>query len=245
MTASRLYQTVAAHLLKMIESGDYPPGARLPGERELAERLGVSRVTIREAEIALEAQGWLSIRIGSGVYVRAREDSPIALPDVSAFEVTAARAVIESEAAALAASRISDAEIAELQSLIETMGKEDNEALGEEADRDFHLAIARISGNPVVAHCIRMIWRMRNELPRVQNVYARVCAHDAASRADEHDAIFEALRMRDPQRAREAMRNHFARLFESMLEATESDAVEEVRRRTQQHRERFLATTRI
>ena len=72
MSANRLYQTIAAKLRKLIEDGEFPPGSRLPGERELAERFGVSRVTIREAEIALEAQGWIAIRIGSGVHVKPR-----------------------------------------------------------------------------------------------------------------------------------------------------------------------------
>ena len=57
MSEKRLYHTVARAILDMIESGSYPPGTRLPGERELAERFGVSRVVVREAEISLEAVG--------------------------------------------------------------------------------------------------------------------------------------------------------------------------------------------
>ncbi|MGO4556246.1 FadR/GntR family transcriptional regulator [Stenotrophomonas sp. 2YAF22] len=110
MSANRLYQTIAAKLRKLIEDGEYPSGSRLPGERELAERFGVSRVTIREAEIALEAQGWIAIRIGSGVYVKPRPAQAAGgLPDISAFDLTAARAVFEAEAAALAASNIDEA----------------------------------------------------------------------------------------------------------------------------------------
>lgn len=247
MPDNRLYQTVAAGILKLIESGEFPPGSRLPGERDLAERFGVSRVTVREAEIALEAQGWISIRIGSGVYVKPRPvDAQGVLPDVSAFDLTAARAVIEGEAAALAASRVSDAELEELERLLEVMSAPDtgDQSAGE-ADRRFHLAIARISGNPVVEYCIHLIWRIRDELPRVQKVYARVCHNDAGDRTREHDAILAALRARNPAEARRAMQDHFRRLFEAMLEATESDALEEIRQRTQQHRERFLATTQI
>jgi len=245
MTGNRLYQSIAAELLKLIESGEFPPGSRLPGERDLAERFGVSRVAIREAEIALEAQGWLAIKTGSGVYVRPRVEVTGALPDVSAFDVTAARAVIEAEAAALAAGRITDAEIAELEALIGIMSAPAaTDAVAGEADQKFHLAIAHISGNPVIEHCIRLIWRMRNELPRVSEVYARVCHNDASDREKEHAAILTALRSREPAAARSAMYGHFQRLFESMLEATENDALAEVRRRTQQHRERFLATTR-
>lgn len=245
MTGNRLYQSIAAELLKLIDAGEFPPGSRLPGERDLAERFGVSRVTVREAEIALEAQGWLAIKTGSGVYVRQRAEAIGALPDVSAFDVTAARAVIEAEAAALAARRITDEEVGELDRLVQVMSRQgaSDEAAGQ-ADRAFHLGIARISGNPVLEHTIRQIWRMRDELSQVKTVYARVCHHDTSDRSREHSAILEALRARDPSAARRAMHDHFQRLFESMLEATENDAVAEIRRRTQQDRERFLATTR-
>ena len=245
--SERLYQSIAARILELIESGEFPVGSRLPGERDLAERLGVSRVTIREAEIALEAQGWITIKTGSGVYVQTRaEDAPGALPDVSAFDLTAARAIIEAEAAALAAAHITEAQILELEELILAMsdpnGTDETSAM---ADQAFHLAIARISGNPVVEHCVQLIWRMRNELPRVKQVYSRVCHNDWDDRTDEHAAILSALRSRDPQASRAAMRDHFHSLFEAMLAATETDALAEVRRRTEYDRERFLASTRL
>ncbi|AKC85965.1 FadR/GntR family transcriptional regulator [Pseudoxanthomonas suwonensis] len=247
MSENRLYQSVAAEILALIESGEFPPGSRLPGERDLAERLGVSRVTIREAEIALEAQGRIAIKTGSGVYVRPRPVNSLGtLPDVTAFDLTAARAVIEAEAAALAAGRITDAEVEELEELVRAMsdpGATDQEA--NESDRRFHLTIARITGNPVIEYCVHLIWRMRNELPGVRQAYARICHDDWSSRAEEHAAILAALKVRDSAAARNAMRDHFHRLFESMLEASESEALEEVRRRTEQNRERFLATTRI
>jgi GntR family transcriptional regulator, transcriptional repressor for pyruvate dehydrogenase complex len=247
MSESRLYQSIATKILSMIESGEFPIGSRLPGERDLAERFGVSRVTIREAEIALEAQGWIAIKTGSGVYVRPRPiDAQGALPDVSAFDLTAARTVIEAEAAALASGRLTDADIDELQALVTAMSDPAaTEEMAGEYDRHFHLAIARMSGNPVVEYCIQLIWRMRNELPRVRQVYAHVCHQHDDTRTDEHAAILDALKTRDPAAARNAMRNHFQRLFESMLEATENQALAEIRNRTQQDRERFLATTRI
>lgn len=247
MSETRLYQSIATRIRALIESGEFPPGSRLPGERDLAERFNVSRVTIREAEIALEAQGWIVIKTGSGVYVLPRPTEQAgALPDVSAFDLTAARAVIEAEAAALAATRITGAELDELEALIRAMSDPAaTDQSASEVDQRFHEAIARIAGNPVIEHCIRLIWRMRNELPRVRQVYARVCHHDWDARTDEHAAILAALRARDPQASRAAMRDHFHRLFEAMLEATENEALEEVRRRTAHDRERFLATTRI
>lgn len=244
MAEQRLYQSVANQIRDMIESGEFLVGSRLPGERNLAERLGVSRVTIREAEIALEAQGWISIRTGSGVYVQQRQDNS-ALPQVTAFDLTAARAIIEAEAAALAAAHITEEDVLELEELILAMSGEgitdESAAL---ADQRFHLAIARIGGNPVVEHCVSLIWRIRNELPQVRQVYGRVCHNDSAARINEHAEILAALRRRDPQASRNAMREHFHRLFEAMLEATESAAMAEVRQRTEQDRRRFLATTR-
>lgn len=244
MAEPRLYQTVANQIRAMIESGEYPVGSRLPGERDLAERLGVSRVTIREAEIALEAQGWISIRTGSGVYVQQRQ-ALSALPQVTAFDLTAARAIIEAEAAALAAAHITEDDLLALEELILAMSAEgisaESAAL---ADQEFHLAIARIGGNPVLEHCVSLIWRIRNELPQVRQVYGRVCHNDSQARTHEHAEILAALRQRDPQASRNAMRQHFHRLFEAMLEATESAAMAEVRQRTEQDRMRFLATTR-
>ncbi|CAL1692639.1 Glc operon transcriptional activator [Brevundimonas subvibrioides] len=246
MSEQRLYQSVAASIRAMIESGEFPAGSRLPGERDLAERLGVSRVTIREAEIALEAQGWIAIRTGSGVYVLQRTESAASLPNVTAFDLTAARAIIEAEAAALAAAHITDADLLELEELVLAMsdptGSDESAAM---ADQKFHLAIARIGGNPVIEFCVSMIWRIRNELPQVRKVYGRVCHNDGEARTNEHADILAALSRRDPQASRTAMRDHFHRLFEAMLEATESDALAEVRRRTEHDRSRFLATTRI
>lgn len=247
MTEARLYQGVAQQIRGLIESGEYPPGSRLPGERDLAQRFKVSRVTIREAEIALEAQGWLSIRTGSGVYVLPRPvDGLDVLPKVTAFELTTARSVIEAEAAALASTHITDTQIAELEKLIQTMSLNGTtEDPGEDADQQFHLAIARISGNSVIEFFVRLLWRMRNELPEVKRVYSKVCTHDHAARADEHEAIVEALRRHDPAGARTAMRDHFHRLFEAMLAATESEAMNELKRKTEQDRQRFLVTMRI
>lgn len=248
MSKQRLYQTIALQIRALIDSGDFPVGARLPGERELAERFNVSRVTIREAEIALEAQGRIVIKTGSGVYVMApSEGGQGALPHVTAFELTAARAVIEAEAAALASANITEAQIRDLDALVFSMshGGNGSDHAGEDADRQFHLAIARISGNPVIEYCVQLIWRMRNELTPVKRVYASVCKRDIGARADEHSAILAALRNRDSGAARSAMRDHFHRLFEAMLQAAESEALQEVRQRTERDRERFLATTRI
>lgn len=244
MGTNRLFQSVAAQIAEMIDDGAYPPGTRLPGERELAEQLGVSRVTIREAEIALQAVGRIEIKTGSGVYVCANRASHGAvLPKASAFEVTEARLLIESESAALAARNISDEGIARLGELIGQMQSGDEDAANE-ADEQFHLTIAEASNNAVMLHTISSLWRMREEIPEVKATYEAVCVHDADTRTEEHRAIFEALEARDPVSARKAMREHFHRLLEAMLDATEKQALAELRQRASQSRKRFLVAAK-
>lgn len=245
MSSKRLFQSVAEQIVQLIDQGAYPPGTRLPGERELAENLGVSRVTIREAEIALQAVGRLEIKTGSGVYVS--EAKPLmgeALPGASAFEVTEARLLVESESAALAAHNISDNAIAKLEGLVELMrtGTPDE---ADKADHDFHLTIAQASNNAAMVHTIKSLWRMREELPEVKATYQSVCIHDAETRTAEHRAVFDALKARDPAGARAAMREHFHRLLDNMLEASEREALEKVQQEATQSRERFMASAKI
>lgn len=242
MAAKRLFQKVAEQISALIDEGQYPPGTRLPGERELAEKLDVSRVTVREAEIALQAVGKLEIKTGSGVYVC---DTPTisdeALPQASAFEVTEARLLVESEAAALAAHNITAEGIERLAKLLEQMGNGTEDAANQ-ADEAFHLTIAEASNNAAMVHTVRSLWRMREELPAVKATYEAVCVHDADSRTAEHRAVFDALKARDPAGARAAMREHFSRLIDTMLDATERQALEAVQQQVSASRARFAAS---
>lgn len=244
MAEKRLYQKVANKILEMITSGSYPPGTRLPGERELADRFDVSRVVVREAEISLEALGHVEIKVGSGVYVR--EPNTVALnrlPEVTAFELTQTRLIFESESAALAARVITDEQISDLERTIERMANSGHDSPdGDDADREFHLTIAKSTGNAANMYIMENLWRMRTEVPEVRKVYSAVCVEDSAHRVQEHAAILEALRDRDPEEARRAMRHHFSRLIEALLVASEQQAIEEARRRSNLNREKYLQT---
>ncbi|WP_300379078.1 FadR/GntR family transcriptional regulator [Henriciella sp.] len=242
MTEKRLYQTVARSILDMIESGSYPPGTRLPGERELAERFDVSRVVVREAEISLEALGRVEIKVGSGVYVRDPVAmTGLALPRVTPFELTQTRLLFESECAALAATMITDEQIAGLEATIERMKTAPHDTDdGEAADRDFHLQIAQATDNEANVFFLKTLWRMRTEIDPVKRVYSAVCHADTSHRVNEHSEVLEALRARDPGAARIAMRGHFSRLLEALLDASERQAIEDARRRSIENRERFL-----
>ena len=244
MAEKRLYQKVANKILELITTGAYPPGTRLPGERELADRFDVSRVVVREAEISLEALGHVEIKVGAGVYVREPEASLSSrLPEVSAFELTQTRLLFESESAALAARMITDEQISDLERTIERMADATNDSPdGDDADREFHMLIARATGNAANMHIMESLWRIRTELPDVRKVYSAVCVDDSSHRVDEHEAILNALRDRNPEEARNAMRYHFSRLIEALLVASEQQAIEEARRRSSVNREKYLKT---
>ncbi len=253
MADRRLFEEIADKIADMVRAGEFPPGSRLPGEREMSERLGVSRVTVREAEIALQARGTLRIRAGSGVYVcgPAGSDSAGAalegaLPTVSAFELTEARSLFESEAAALAAPIISDADLAKLDDLLAQMvAAGEDDARSTAVDREFHMTIAAASGNRVIIHTIKTLWKFRMEDPEVRRTHQSICHHDGDARQAEHVAVVEALRRRDPKAARQAMRLHFSRLLESMLDATEQHERLELERKAAESRQRFLMTARM
>ncbi len=248
MNDKRLYNTVAQSLLESIEEGIYPTGSRLPAERTLAEQFNVSRVTIRQALIALQARGRVEIKTGSGVYVlESTEPGHESFPKINAFEVTEARSLFEAEVAALAALNISDDELDELAGYIEKMATDDpeDEEAAETADRDFHLKIAAASGNSAARHIVELLWKMRTELPHVKEVYDAVCLEDTSQRGNEHMEIYIALRERDPVAARVAMRKHFTRLLESMLDFTEEQALERIRKKASESRHRFLKIASI
>src|SRR5437660_1962690 len=110
----RLYRQIADQLTRLITSGEFRRGERLPSERDLAVQLGVSRPSVREALIALEVEGLVEVRVGSGIYVRnpANAKSRSELPaDTGPFELLRARWIIEGECAALAAKSINKAQL--------------------------------------------------------------------------------------------------------------------------------------
>ncbi|MFC5388103.1 MULTISPECIES: FadR/GntR family transcriptional regulator [Brevundimonas] len=243
MSQKRLFHAVADQILQLIADEGFGPGAKLPGERELAERFGVSRVTVREAEVALQAQGKLAIKTGSGVFVCSTPQKADALPSVSPFEVTEARSLFESEAAALAASVITDEALARLDYLVEAMGGTNPELDPDAADREFHRLIAASANNAAVLHTIETLWRMRTEQPAVSAAHQAVCEIDDSSRVEEHAAILNALKARDPAAARRAMRTHFNRLLAAMLDASAASALQALERQMAASRERFLIST--
>ena len=241
----RLYQDLARIFLGELVAGKYAVGTRMPAERELATKYEVSRPTVREAIIALEVQGIVEVRVGSGAYVRripGNEDLPGF--NISAFELTEARLMFEGEAAALAATQITDAEISEIALLVEAIAQENNDPRGTDmADRAFHLAIAKATRNSAISDAIERLWDLRATSPEAALLHEKARTANIKPVVDEHSAILEALCARDPAAARAAMRNHLAQVIDSLLFATEERQIEEARRAVRAKRERYARAT--
>ncbi len=237
----RLYQELSRKLMGELASGRYAVGDRLPAERELAAEYEVSRPTVREAIIALEVQGLVEVKVGSGAYVlRLPGKEEVPGFNITGFELTEARLLFEGEAAALAATQINDEELAELESLVRDIARE-NLGMGgtEEADRAFHLAIARATRNNAIFDSIEHLWELRRTSPESAQLHALARTANIKPVVDEHTAILEALRARDANAARAAMRTHLSEVLDSLLFATEEKAVEEARRAVAAKRQRY------
>ncbi|MBU3076650.1 FadR/GntR family transcriptional regulator [Sphingomonas quercus] len=239
----RLYERVSRDIAEAIAAGHYEIGQRLPAERNLALHYAVSRPTVREAIIALELDGLVEVRIGSGVYVVACQPrgGKAAPTDVGPFELTEARRAIESETCALAAQRISQETLDDLAGVVAEMQAENERdvVMSEDADRRFHLLVAGASENSALVAAVRMLWDTRARSPQYQLLAAKAHAAGVRPRIEEHAVILEALRTGDPDRARAAMQDHMNHVLESLFEATEVHEMEQARARVAEQRARY------
>lgn len=229
----RLFWRIVDKVESLINQGEFSPGSRLPPERELAEMFDVSRPTIREAIIALEVRGKVEVKTGSGVYVIETPEPPIKSKDISAFELTQARALIEGEIAALAAQSITDDELAQMEKTLQAMTKGQ---YAEQADREFHEIIARSTRNKALEFALANLWDLRLTNPLIIADYNSVCHNNNECVMAEHTAIYQALLNHDANAARSAMHQHFNRLINALFDAVEARALEEIKRKNSEKR---------
>ena len=239
----RLYERIAQQLAGSIAKGEYKIGQRLPSERELAQSFSVSRPTVREAIIALELDKLVEVRVGSGVYVANKQPpgGKAGVTDIGPFELLEARRAIEGEACALAAARIEEAQLGELAELVSEMRAENEHdvVLSEDADRRFHELIAAATQNSGMIAAVKMLWDARTRSPQNRSLSAKVRASGIKPRIDEHTAILKALRQRDPEAARAAMREHLTRVIDALLKATEVQELERAKAQIAEQRKRY------
>lgn len=213
----RLYRQIAEQLRELMSRGELRPGERLPAERDLAKQLGVSRPSVREALIALEVEGWVEVRTGSGVFVLDRgvrriETRKVPETEWGPLELIRARRAVEGEIAALAATHARRKDIDAIREGIERMQEETERGLAPLAgDRMFHAAIAESTGNAVLVDIVRQFWDSRRGplFERLGDYFESAPSWRTA--IVEHNAVLDAIRAHDAEGARAAMQQHMDR----------------------------------
>ncbi len=211
----RLYRQIAEQLRTLIAQGEFAVGARLPAERDLAQQLGVSRPSVREALIALEVEGWVEVRTGSGVYVLERDrrtaapTPPNAENEWGPLELIRARRVVEGETAAMAARQRKRSHLQAMEQALATMRElAGRNVMPLEGDRAFHLAIVEACDNQVLTETVQGFWDSRRGpiFTRLGGYFETVPSWRKA--IAEHEAIRDAISARDSDAARHAMHTH-------------------------------------
>lgn len=227
----RKSQVAAELLLQMVRSGKYPPGAKLPSEREIAEAMDVSRNTLREAVAALEIMGVLEVRRSHGIFVS--QSSPFqngsdqnmlaALfnENQDPFAIINARLAFEPGVAVLAALEAEDSELLQFGGLINEM-REALEANQQQeymrADIDFHLNIAKLTKSPIIISTMeQLLGALRTPLWRAMKKWVPLTT-TATERLAEHLAIFSAMASRNEQEIWRSMREHLAQSRQRFLQ---------------------------
>jgi GntR family transcriptional repressor for pyruvate dehydrogenase complex len=209
----RLFEQIVQHVEQEILSGALAPGVRLPPERDLAARFGVSRASIREALSALQSRGFIESRQGGGTIVRMTPDTSLSVPLADQFARSGVtirnplevRAIFEPQTAALAAERATAAETATMRDLVRAQ-----EAvvaaggLGIDEDTAFHFAIAQASHNDLITTIVSQI----NEALRETREWSMRAESGTALSIAYHYRILTAIEAHDAQAAQTAMAEH-------------------------------------
>jgi GntR family transcriptional repressor for pyruvate dehydrogenase complex len=221
----KLYIQIADQIRDQILNGDVAPGRQLPSERDLAQSLGVSRPTVREALIALEVAGLVEVRVGVGAFVRKPDTQADTLPEQSRspLEIMAVRRLLEPEAAALASQQITPAGRARLNAVLAQMREETrSDHWSPDSDRTLHMTIAEATENTVLREMLDSLWTMRAEA--VDTLFHQHLATIGDVRQHiltDHERIVAGIVTGDAEAARTAMAAHLAFVTQAMLQAWE------------------------
>ena len=213
----RLYRQIAKQIQMLISSGEFAVGSRLPAERDLAAQLKVSRPSLREALIALEVEGVIEVRTGSGIYVKslgkrgnAKASTHNTTLEWGPLEVMRARFLIEAEMAALAAENASDKDLKAMKLALKGMQKDAKAGLiPRDHDIAFHMAIANACANSVMLDTLDLYLQARTGhlFERLGDYFESPASWVAA--ISVHEAALQAIDTHAVQAARKARQKHF------------------------------------
>lgn len=213
----RVYEEILDQIRQLVAKGALKPGDRLVSERELSERLQVSRASVREAFSALDMMGILDSKPGEGTFIREEPQDSIIKPlalmfmlyQENSLEVLEVRAILEAGSAALAAMRATEEDIAKIKQELDAMEQDvRNGAIGELPDARFHLAVAEAGKNKVLVRLMNTVSDLIVETMRYSRQRLFVTPGNKQMLLEQHQEIYRAIADRDPEAAREAMRAH-------------------------------------
>jgi len=214
ITPVRLYESAIEQIMDLVKRSELKPGDKLPPERELAEKLSISRGSLREAFRVLESKGLIKSKAGGGRYIREirknghnnTENIILSLEKSSILELLEAREMLEVKIAVIAAQRATPEDMELIEEALNKV-KEEEELKGDkktESDTEFHLAIARASHNFVFTNIIRLHLDLLKETrEKTQQIPGR-----REERWREHQVILQAIKEHDTKKAGEAMLKH-------------------------------------
>ncbi|PKQ10677.1 MAG: GntR family transcriptional regulator [Alphaproteobacteria bacterium HGW-Alphaproteobacteria-1] len=246
VTPEKLSTAVTRQIEKLILRGILRPGERLPAERELAEKLGVSRPSLREAVADLQDKGLLSTRAGAGVYVAdvlGSAFSPalirlFAEHDEAVFDYIGFRRDLEGLAACRAARLASDTDLRVIQTIMDKMEaahKKTNPADEARLDAEFHMAIIEASHNVIMLHMMRSIFQLLREgvFYNRQVMFKQRTTRGAL--LDQHRAINTAIQARDSLAARAAVEAHLSYVEKALSDQQKALRNEAIARQRFEH----------
>lgn len=207
-----LYELLAERIREHASESDLRAGAKLPAERVLAEQLGVSRASLRQAIVALEVQGLVEVRHGGGTFLRRDGLQPAPLGQVLERrrrlpDILDAREALEVKIAMLAAQRRSPTDLDQIETALVTMAAQARAGeRAEQGDADFHGAVTAAAHSPIIA---RMMAELGPEIALSREESLGQPGRPAQSLA-QHRAIADAVAAGDPQQAAEAMLAHLS-----------------------------------
>jgi GntR family transcriptional repressor for pyruvate dehydrogenase complex len=218
LVRTRLYEQVAEQITAWIADNGLDPGDRIPPERELAQRLGVSRATLSQALVALEVIGVVAVRHGDGTVVTQSRTSRI-VEAIRAHadrlpEIIDTRDALETKIAALAAARRTDEDLARIEAALDAM-EADVEAGGRgvEGDERFHGAVTAAAHSLLLARLMDEI----SDLIRETRIESLSQPERPRASLAGHRAIADAIRAQQPEAASEAMHAHVAMVSDVAL----------------------------
>jgi GntR family transcriptional regulator, transcriptional repressor for pyruvate dehydrogenase complex len=209
--ADRVSDRVADKLLDMIARGDLTPGQRLPGERQLAEQMEVSRVSVRAALQKLKTQGFLAAVQGGGTrVVSSASDMDPALYEMirlkfdNLYDLAEIRVILEAWAARRAAIHATPEQVAEIARTIAAMAQPTRGRMRAADDVDFHVAIGKAAASPIYMHLLSVIRETLTQMLEFHRTELFDRTEDKIILA-QHRAIYRAIERHDPDAAATAM----------------------------------------